>query len=248
MTADIAPNLAREYVRRSMSADLSLADIPGTGVKPIVVSSACLADGRPLVCLAKNSEHADLLSNEPRITLLYDSANLADGGTSVRGVTLIGNVEPSNDEMIIARFLRRHPDVGSEKSSNEFLFLTLDIKSGSLLKQSGERIEIDPAHFVLDVTEGEQEVERAEGKNLRLNEKEALDHMNNDHPEIAEGLATRLLQQPGGGWQFTGLDPEGCDLRKEDDQERLAFPRLVLEFATLKLCMKEFLSQPESNS
>jgi hypothetical protein len=33
-----------------------------------------------------------------------------------------------------------------------------------------------------------------------------------------------VAERPGNGWQATGIDPEGIDLRRDGDRARLDFP------------------------
>ena len=50
-----------------------------------------------------------------------------------------------------------------------------------------------------------------------------IEHMNDDHADALDLYASRLLGRSGNGWRMTGIDAEGCDLRREGETARLDF-------------------------
>jgi hypothetical protein len=76
-----------------------------------------------------------------------------------------------------------------------------------------------------------------DGENLRFSgdaaalaaaEAEIVAHMNEDHADAVALFAEKLLRRPGSGWRMTGIDPEGIDLRREQETARLDLPAPVL--------------------
>jgi hypothetical protein len=51
--------------------------------------------------------------------------------------------------------------------------------------------------------------------------------MNADHADAVQLYATVLLGLDGDGWVLTGVDPEGCDLRRAGAGARVAFERIA---------------------
>jgi hypothetical protein len=51
--------------------------------------------------------------------------------------------------------------------------------------------------------------------------------MNDDHASAIQLYATVLLGFEDEGWAMTGVDPEGCDLRRGGMVARLGFDRTV---------------------
>jgi putative heme iron utilization protein len=69
---------------------------------------------------------------------------------------------------------------------------------------------------------------------LAASEAEILAHMNADHADTIALFAERLLgiSAPGAGdraWRMTGIDPEGCDLRRGPEVARIDFATPVLD-------------------
>jgi heme iron utilization protein len=91
------------------------------------------------------------------------------------------------------------------------------------------RVAVERAHLV----GGFGKIRWIDGAGLRaptaagLAEAEAgiVEHMNEDHSDAVQLLATKLLGLAGTGWRMTGIDPEGIDLRKEGQVGRLDFDR-----------------------
>ncbi len=243
-----AAQLARTIQRLSVSAAVCPASASATASQPATVPSSCLPDGRPIIGISNSSDMAEQIIDNAQIKLAYGGVDVTDDWLPACSVILVGKARVLEDELQTARFWRRFPELSAPLNDENLLLLTIDVQSVWLQEQNSKNIEINITDYILDIREGEADVESRRGKNLRLHEQEALDHMNNDHPEIALALATKLLGCSAGPWKFTGFDPEGCDLQLDHDRRRLAFPRLVLEFATLKLCIKKFLSQPEPES
>jgi putative heme iron utilization protein len=65
-------------------------------------------------------------------------------------------------------------------------------------------------------------------------EEEAVQHVNEDHPDTVQLYATRLLGLEPGEWRMTGVDPAGCDLAAGDRTARLEFPQRVTSAADLR--------------
>jgi heme iron utilization protein len=51
--------------------------------------------------------------------------------------------------------------------------------------------------------------------------------MNDDHADAIQLYAEVLLGRGGHGWRMTGLDPDGCDLRRGSEWARLGFDLTV---------------------
>jgi putative heme iron utilization protein len=69
---------------------------------------------------------------------------------------------------------------------------------------------------------------------LAIAEPEIVGHMNRDHAEAIELYARHLLGRQARGWQMTGIDPEGLDLRCGGEIARLDFAAPVLSPAAAR--------------
>src|SRR5262245_59866920 len=98
---------ARQLVRDLDCAALatSLEDWPYSSL----VLSACAHDATPLLLLSRLAQHTQNLLADPRASLLFDgTAGLDDPLTGPR-VTVMGRIERSDDPLLRARFVARHP-------------------------------------------------------------------------------------------------------------------------------------------
>ena len=62
-----------------------------------------------------------------------------------------------------------------------------------------------------------------------------IEHMNEDHSDLLDLYAARILERSGYGWRLTGIDPEGFDLRYEERLERIPFPEQLTEPDSIKM-------------
>jgi putative heme iron utilization protein len=70
-------------------------------------------------------------------------------------------------------------------------------------------------------------------------EEGAVAHMNADHPDAVRLYATKLLGEPDGAWQVTGVDPDGLDLALGDRTVRMAFAERVTNGLVLRKTLAE---------
>ena len=85
-----------------------------------------------------------------------------------------------------------------------------------------------------DLTADDVVTDLAGAADLVAAEADAIAHMNSDHAEACRLYATKLLGEPDGAWQITGIDPDGIDLALNDRTARLAFPQRVTEPGQLR--------------
>jgi len=71
-------------------------------------------------------------------------------------------------------------------------------------------------------------------------EEGAVTHMNADHPEAVRLYATKLLGEPDGPWEATGVDPDGLDLALGERTARLPFAERVKNGAELRKTLAEW--------
>ena len=62
---------------------------------------------------------------------------------------------------------------------------------------------------------------------LIAREADIILHMNDEHQDAIDAYAQGLLGLSGDGWRLTGVDREGCDLRRGHRVARLSFGRPV---------------------
>ncbi len=183
-----------------------------------LVAAACDSDGSPLLLLSDLAQHTKNLIADPRMSLLFeDTAGLPDPLAGPR-LSVLGRAERTDDGRLAARFAVRHPASAAYAGFADFHLYRVVIEHGHLVAGFGRIawIEADELRFPADASA------------LEAAEAEIVRHMNADHGDAIALYAERLLGQQGAGWQMTGIDPEGLDLRRDSATARLDFAAPVL--------------------
>jgi putative heme iron utilization protein len=209
---------ARQLIRTQDKGSLAtLLAGDGTPYASLVLY-ATLPDATPVLLLSALAEHTKNLITDPRASLLIDgTAGLDDPLTGAR-VTLAGRIEALDDPRASARYLARHPSAARYVGFGDFRFYGLRAACAHLVAGFG-RIHWIEAADLLD----------APAETLAAREADIVAHMNDDHGEALDLYAGRLLGRAGTGWRMTGIDPEGCDLRRANETARLDFPTRVAD-------------------
>jgi heme iron utilization protein len=213
---------ARHLMRRRGHAALgtSLAGRPYVSL----VAAACDSDASPLLLLSDLAQHTRNLAAEPSVSLLFeDVGGYADPLAGPR-LTLLGRAERCDDPRALARFTARHPASASYAGFADFHLYRVAIERGHLVAGFGRIAWIEAAELRFG----------GDASALAAAEPEIVGHMNNDHAEAIELYARHLLGRQTPGWQMTGIDPEGLDLRCGGETARLDFGTPVLSPAAAR--------------
>jgi len=192
---------ARRLIRGRDHAALgtSLAGRPFVSL----VATACDSDATPLLLLSDLAQHTKNLLADASVSLLFeDVAGHADPLAGPR-LTLLGRAEQCDDPPAAARFAARHPASASYAGFADFHLYRVVVGRGHLVAGFGRIAWIEAAELRF----------AGDASPLAIAEPEIVDHMNNDHAEAIELYARHLLGRQTPGWQMTGIDPEGLDLR-----------------------------------
>ncbi|HKT17806.1 MAG TPA: DUF2470 domain-containing protein [Stellaceae bacterium] len=208
--------VARGLMRRCDRAALatSLGEASGPWPYGSLVLTACEHDASPLLLISSLAEHTKNLLRDPRASLLFDGTAGRDDPLTGARATVLGKIAPISDGHSRERFLRRHPSARNYASFKDFQLFRMSITRAHLVAGFGR----------IDWIEADDLRVSANASWLRNAEAEILEHMNRDHSETVDLYATALLGRSGTGWQITGVDPEGCDLRHGGAVARLDFP------------------------
>lgn len=232
-----AARLARHLARASPVAALATL-LAGEGEavgRPYasLVTAACDHDGTPLLLLSELAEHTANIARDARLSLLF-AGGLSPGGLSPGGrgegvddplagprVTLLGRARRSDAPRHRARFLARHPAAEAYADFKDFHLYAVAVERAHLVAGFGLVSWVEGADFPYG---GETEA-------LAESEERIVAHMNADHADALALYAERLLEIPAAedeaAWRMTGLDPEGCDLRRGAETARLDFERPI---------------------
>jgi len=228
----------RELVREAGQAALASALARDGSGRPYasLVLSACDHDGSPVLLLSDLADHSKNLAAEPKASLLFDgTAGRADPLTGPRA-SLIGELRPVADKALaarlLARYTARHPGATDYAGFADFRLYRMTVESAHLVAGFGR------IHWL---TGPEVLFDTAECGALAAAEAEIVDHMNADHGDALEVIATSLLGLPKpagpGTWVMTGIDPEGCDLRAGGRRVRAGFAAPVRDPGTARAAL-----------
>ena len=217
VVADAEPaKEARRLIRSGIQAALatSFAGRPYVSL----VATACDLDASPLLLLSDLAQHARNIAGDPRVSLLYANAEgLADPLAGAR-LTLLGSAERLDDPRAKARFTARHPSSAAYGHFADFRLYRVRVERGQLIAGFGRIAWIEREQLLLP----------EDAAPLANAEAEIIAQMNADPADAVAGYAEGLLRRPGSGWRLTGIDPEGCDLRRGNETARLEFAEPVL--------------------
>ena len=202
--------LARRLLRSLDRA--SLATTLGGAPYVSLVLVATAADGQPLLLISQLAQHAANIAGDPRVALLFDGTVGLEEPLAGPRATVLGRAERSADEGLRARFLARHPSARLYADFADFHLYRIAVERAHLVGGFG-RIEWIDATALLP----------AGLAALAVAEPELVRAANARYGAALTLCARILLGRDGDGWQLTGLDTEGADLRCAGAVARLDF-------------------------
>jgi heme iron utilization protein len=222
MPSDLgAPGDSARFCRallRSRDRAALATTLDGAPYASLVLVAADL-DASPLLLLSELAQHTRDLRADPRVSLLFDgTAGHADPLAGPR-LSLLGRAEATMEPHLLARFTARHPTAAAYAGFGDFHLWRVVAERGHLVAGFGR----------IEWVEGGALRFGADAAALAAAEPGIIAHMNADHGDALLGYAHRLLGLAGEGWQMTGIDPEGIDLRREGEVARLGFEVPVLD-------------------
>lgn len=218
---------ARRLMRGLDRATLATALGSSTGAWPYasLVLAACDLDASPLLLLSDLAEHTKNLKRDPRASLLFDGTAGRDDPLTGSRATVLGEIALDPEPTSLERFVRRHPSAAVYAGFKDFHLYRMRVMRAHLVAGFGR----------IDWIEASELLCPAEDKGwLRAAEPDILQHMNADHAGTLDLYAKQLIGLNGEGWQLTGVDPEGGDLRRLGQVARLDFPRPVTDLADVR--------------
>src|ERR1700730_8322094 len=160
-------------------------------------------DASPLMLLSDLAQHSRNIAFDPRVSLLLDATEGHPDPLTGPRLTLLGRAQPTDDRRCLARFIAHHPTSAGYAGFRDFHLYRVEVERGHLVAGFGRIDWIDRGDLLFARDVGV----------LAAAEPEILKHMNEDHGDAIARYAHHLLGRTGTGWQMTGIDPEGIDLR-----------------------------------
>ena len=221
--------LARSLLRATRAGTLATLDRNTGHPFASLVNVATDTDGSPLILVSRLSTHTANIETDGRASILLAQTGKGDPLAHPR-LTVLGHLgqiarDGADDARVRRRFLARHPKSELYAGFGDFSFWRMTIASAHLNGGFARAADLAADDVVTDL---------AGAADLVAAEADAIAHMNADHAEACRLYATKLLGEPDGAWQITGIDPDGIDLALNDRTGRLAFPQRVTEPGQLR--------------
>ncbi|MGH7065197.1 MAG: HugZ family protein [Stellaceae bacterium] len=218
--------IARRLMRGCDGGALATS-FEGAPYASLVLVAADL-DASPLLLLSDLAQHSRNIAFDPRVSLLFDGTAGRDDPLTGPRLTLLGRAEAVAAPGLRERFVRRHPTSAAYAGFADFRLYRVAAERGHLVAGFGRIEWIDGCRLKLG----------ADAEELAATEAAIVAEINRDRAELIASIAKRSLGRTGDGWQLTGLDPEGADLRCGGETARLDFATAAAtpEAARAKLC------------
>jgi putative heme iron utilization protein len=202
-----------------------------------LVLLACTQAAEPLLLLSDLADHTKNLKAEPRASILLDGTGGLENPLTGARASLQGPITKIHDPEALARFVRRHPSAGLYASFGDFNLYRMAPERAHLVAGFG-RIHWTTEDLVVDT----------DGEALGAQEDGVVAHMNEDHCDAVGLYANRILGLAGVGWRLTGVDPEGCDLRRGGGVARIDFTRRVQDAEGARAELVKLVKRARSGS
>lgn len=192
----------------------SLATLMDGGPYASLVTVALDHDLSPLLLLSGLADHTRNLDADPRASLLFDGTDGHPNPQTGPRVTIVGTMARDPDPRLVQRFLARHPAARLYAGFGDFAVWRLAVERAHFVGGFARAVWFD---FPLGLPAGAAAAVAAA-------EPSVIEHMNADHADAVDRMAARWCGGAGTGWRLTGVDPDGCDLARGDDEfARLPF-------------------------
>lgn len=213
MDAKTAGLTARRIVRAADRATLSTRGADGWPYGALVLLGLDL-DGAPLLMLSSLAQHTRHLQDDDRVAVTVDGTLGLPEPLAGPRLTVLGRTHRTDELRHRARFLARHPSARRYADFTDFAVYRMAVDRVHLVAGFGkirwleaDRMLLAPALWQPFATAGFG----------------SIDRLNTDRADLIDACAARLDAGHHTGWQITGIDPDGCDLRHGPRTLRLAF-------------------------
>ena len=183
-----------------------------------LVTLASTPSGTPLFLISKLAIHTKNIQNNPHISILIDDSDHTGNPVEGARVTLQGQATTAVEQWARHRFLTFHPDAEQYSDFKDFDFYYLKVKQAHFVGGFGKIQTLPANEFLVDVSSASSLIEA---------ETEILSHMNEDHAEVVELIATRLLKAEPDRWRMIECDPAGFNIGNGVSVLRMEFSRQI---------------------
>ena len=189
-----------------------------------LVTPATAPDGSVLMLLSGLSEHTLHLRDDPRCAVMVAGPPAGLNPQTAPRLTVTGLAAPEPDPALKARWVAVHPYAAFYAGFADFQIFRLRPVAGQFIGGFASATRLRQADLAWD---GDAVVAVAAA------EAEVIEHCNADHPDALDAIAlaagASTVGVAGPGWQMAACDVDGCDLVREEQALRIAWPQSVTD-------------------
>ncbi len=185
-----------------------------------LITPAAAPDGSVVLLLSDLSEHTRHLTDDPRCSVLVAGVAEEVNPQTTPRLTLIGEAAPDARPALRARFLALHPYAAMYADFGDFRVWRMRPEGGLLVSGFGRAARLRESDLA-PAADAVAAIEAAEP--------DILEHCHREH---ADALA-RIGGAPG-AWRMVAVDPDGCDLAREERVIRIAWSAPVASAAEVR--------------
>ncbi|WP_274426502.1 HugZ family pyridoxamine 5'-phosphate oxidase [Chelativorans sp. YIM 93263] len=212
-----AIRLAKTLLRNARFGALATLDPSDGAPLSTRVAVATDLDGAPLILVSALSAHTQALQADTRCSLLTGEPGKGDPLAHPR-LTLKARamkLERGTDAHGYAerRYIERQPKAKLYAGFADFSLFRLEPENALLNGGFARAYRLTPDELL---TGGPL-------ADFRQMETAAIEHMNADHADAVENYAVHFAGSSRGKWRLIGIDPEGIDLARGEEIQRVFF-------------------------
>lgn len=182
-----------------------------------LVTPAAAPDGSILMLLSGLSEHTRHLRDEPRCALMVAGPPAGLNPQTAPRLTVTGLAAHEPDPALKARWVALHPYAAFYAGFADFQLYRIQPGGGQFIGGFASATRLKRADLATDPAAVEA---------VAAAEPEVLAHCNADHTDALDAIAM-AQGADGPGWLMVACDVEGCDLGRQENTMRVAWPNLV---------------------
>lgn len=205
---------ARSLMRTRPFAALATLEAGANYPYASLIAAATATDGSPILLISRLAWHTRNLEADPRASIMLAADESAADPLDSGRVSLIGIAEQSDDPLIRARFLARHPKAALYAGFTDFAFWRVKVERAHFVGGFG-RISTLAADRLMIASEAAAAWDAGIGA--------VIEAANRDHAGDIARLACGYGGE-GNGWRLAACDPDGCDLVSGEASLRAVFP------------------------
>ncbi len=183
-----------------------------------LIALASAPSGVPLFLISNLAVHTENIRKNPNISILIGDSQHTGRPVEGARVTLQGIASPVQAPWARARFLAFHPDAELYADFEDFDFYCLNVKNAHYVGGFGKILRFSADEIITDVSTAGPLIEA---------ETEIIAHMNEDHADVVQLYATKLLKAETDRWNLIACDPAGCNISNDKIILRLDFSETV---------------------